>query len=560
MTQHNNVRRYCDPANNPNNAWNPDPGAEPCLASGSTHYAHFTYSSDTGEQSDANEPYGCLTEAFSPSGYRTAVTYAGTSGVCGFGLPTRTQGNTYIQANAKPRTPRQLFGYDESGNLISYDPGNGAWSLGYSTNGMKRLLSRTDPDGVTSFWCYNPDGSMLYSATALQNFLDNGSNHPSCPSDAQIISGSWTSPLYASLNRYDADGDVATVLSHHNCTITNCAANLPATTSCNETSVHAGTTCNFYDGLDRLVEVKQPFDAANDVYVNPWITRYRYDLTGDPVSFGDQSFRAHGNLYKTLELLAPGDSLVTLTTPKTPGEPSPAENTVYQEVKATAFDALDRTIAKYSEVFGHGLSIERLTWDSSPLNADIAGLLGEDCNGLTPTPQCQEFDYRPGGLEKTFVSSDKSAPRRTYLYDPDGRPTQITEAGFSNAQDYSYDHDGRTVTSADANASRATLTHGYYPDGKEKNLDVASAALSQAGLFTYSYREDGRTELEVVNDSSLQGSPTLFGTTRLLYRYTAAGRMLSRSEDGVGSNPTPTSLMYDLPSNRSPKIRDGSRK
>ena len=90
---------------------------------------------------------------------------------------------------------------------------------------------------------------------------------------------------------------------------------------------------------------------------------------------------------------------------------------------------------------------------------------------------------------------------------------------------------------------------GTTRTGKEKQpRRRVGRVISEPGIVhILPYREDGRTELEVVNDSSLQGSPTLFGTTRLLYRYTAAGRMLSRSEDGVGSNPTPTSLMYDLP-------------
>ena len=172
----------------------------------------------------------------------------------------------------------------------------------------------------------------------------------------KLLAAARTSPLYASLNRYDADGDVATVLSHHNCTITNCAANLPATTSCNETSVHAGTTCNFYDGLDRLVEVKQPFDAANDVYVNPWITRYRYDLTGDPVSFGDQELSRARKPVQDVGAAGAGRQSRNADHPQDAwrAESGSRRIPVYQEVEATAFDALDRTIAKYSEAFGHG--------------------------------------------------------------------------------------------------------------------------------------------------------------------------------------------------------------
>src|SRR5262249_29970403 len=160
--------------------------------------------------------------------------------------------------------------------------------LAYSSNSMERVISQTDPDGVSSYRCYNQDGSVFFSESAQQDKMDSGGGGPNCPNVAQLIAGA-TPPPYASAYAYDPDGDVARVVRHHNCSLSgSCTANNNATTKCNNVFPTAGTTCNFFDGLDRLVEVKQPYDGSADLYKNPWITRYLYDLTGSNHSFHDK--------------------------------------------------------------------------------------------------------------------------------------------------------------------------------------------------------------------------------------------------------------------------------
>ena len=67
--------------------------------------------------------------------------------------------------------------------------------------------------------------------------------------------------------------------------------------------VSAGCDFEWYDGEDRLVEVRQPQDG-NDADAFPWMTRYIYDVSaGQPQSItgGQSGFYAYGNLYKTQE-------------------------------------------------------------------------------------------------------------------------------------------------------------------------------------------------------------------------------------------------------------------
>lgn len=541
--QYNNILRYCDASNNSHNTFT-QPTDSLCQTYG-THYAQYNYNT-----TDPNELYGCLTDTYTPLGYHTLITYGG---ACGTGQPTQAQASAAFSQDdpSDPsRRPKQTFTYNSNGTLSTYDAGNGAWQINYTPNGLNQVASRTDPDGVTSFSCYNLDGSTFYSETAYQNQLD---NQPSCPTIANLKNGA-TPPTYAVSYGYDADGDVVTELRHHNCTTGsgNCTAKNNASTSCYNLTVAAGTTCKFYDGLDRAVEVKQPYDSTFDLYTKPWITRYLYDLTGGQYTFHNQTFLAYGNLYLTEELLPQSGGNVTLTW-AAGGPTSLASNTVYQGLKATGFDALDRPTVKVSLVAGSNaeqVNTETLTWDTSPLdNNGVAGFLGKDCNAVS---QCQQFDYMPDGQEATFNSNDGTSPKRTYSYDADGRATSILSAAYPNAQQYSYDPNGRLTTSIDAGgvvgvSSPATLTHNYYPDGTLESIDVLSSALTQSKLFSYSYRKDGRKEWEQLDDTALQGNyQGSYGKTQLTYTYTPGGRLTDRDESGVGHNQNATQFSYYL--------------
>lgn len=534
--QYNNVLRYCDPANNGNNSFQ-TPTDSLCQTYG-THPTAYQFATP-----DPNEPYGCLTQTTTPSNYSRTITYA-TDGSCGTGLPTKVTGQTIQQfgTNAN-RTPTQNFTYNTDGTLQTYDAGNGAWTINY-TNYMNRVRSRVDPDRVTTYSCYNLDGSTFYSETAYQHQLDSS---PSCPTVNGMKNGATPPPFAVSYN-YDANGDVAAELHHHNCTSSTCPANSPAPTQCYNQTVNLGATCKFYDGLDRLVEVKQPYDSTFDLYTNPWITRYLYDITGNTYSFGGaSSFSAHGNLFETEELLPAGSHTgVVGGTWDGFSSPSQISNTTYQVLKATAFDAIDRPVAKYSYVFtgqsSDQFNTETLTWDSSPLDPNgVAGLLGTDCNSLN---KCLQYDYTPDGQKATLNPTASGEPTLNYTYDADGRIAVIKSSAYTgNSQQYTYTVDGLLSISNDpsgdtnnAETSPATITHHYYKDGMPNGLDVSSAALTQNNLFQYAYRADGRLKEEQIDDTSLQGSPSTYGQTLLTYTYTAAGRVTDRNESGVGAD------------------------
>lgn len=541
--QYNNLTNFCDPANNASNGWIANPGETPCAASGTTNYTKLRYTSD------GNEPYGCLTDTYTPSGYRRSVSYSNSN--CGNGLPNQIQAfKSYTEDDGTVRQPTQTFSYSNNpglnnGLLATYQPGgpdNATWQIQYTSNGANRVRSVQDPDGVTSYSCYNVDGSVFYSESAKQNSLDSG---PGCPAETQFNNGTATPPPYATAYGSDADGDSVTVMYHHNCPDANgnCTANNTAGKQCNSQTTLLGMTCNFYDGLDRLVEVRLPYDSSFDIYQKHWITRYLYDLTGGEHVFrGAPQFLAYGNLFKVMELLPSNPTVQETPVPKS------VSNSSYAEVKAVAYDGLDRPIIKYAGTggtTGSDYTTETLTWDTSMIpGASVAGYLGSDCNSATPS-QCQEFDYYPDGEEMTFESSDNSSKQRGYSYDPDGRPTQITRPN-SQPQTYAYDVDGDLGSSTDVSdpgggqASQATLTYNRYADGSQESLDVAaSTLLNQKTLFDYSYRNDGPLQTEVIDDANV-GQVANSGKTTLRYGYTDAGRLTSRGETGAGAYPSPT--------------------
>jgi YD repeat-containing protein len=550
---YNNLVHYCDPANNSHNSWIASNSDGLCAEFG-THYAIYTYTSDSGP-GDPNEPYGCLTDTYKPGGYHTQFKYQGGSGPCGVGLPTKVIGQSIQQDDKSTRQLNEILSYNNDGTLYTFDPGdphqssgNGLWTVSYATDGMARIRSVEDPDGVTSYRCYDQDGSLFYSETQHQYTLDGS---PGCPSLPELLSGVQP-PKYAVAYSYDPDSNVATETHHHNCGVS-CLAAVQLTSWCTPTiSVAADTACNYYDGSDRLVEVKQAYDSnAPDMYVNPWITRYLYDLTGGQYNFAQSpTFSAYGNLFETQELLPPGSGSVTTTVPPDSGYPTPPPNVVYQPIKGAAFDGLDRPVKKYSLLAGGSseeLNTETLTWDTSPLDSGgVEGLLGKDCNGAG---QCQQFDYTADGQEMTFASSDGSSPTRSYEYDPDSRVASI-KSGSHSPLTYIYDKDGNlmTATDSDQGSSPATLNYHYYPDGIKESLDVASSALTQVGLFSYSYYSDGPLKTEVIDDSSL-GSINGFqnaGKTTLAYTYTNNQRLLTRTETGAGAYlKTQTSKAYN---------------
>jgi YD repeat-containing protein len=497
-----NLLSYCDPVYSSQNGldWNSGSytGSGCPGGTGTTHYQWTA-------PSDGSEPFGRIYQAWtacfnagcvdhfnsiSEPGYH--VIYAYTT----YGLPYTVTGDT-IQQPAGSRSPTQTFGYDSHGNLTSYTNGGGTWILNYDS--LNRLTSRVDPDpqNPTSYSYYNPDGSVYLTETPYQHSLSKGH--------------AFT---------YDADGDVLTQTVHRNGT--------------------QGTITKAYDGLDRLVEVQQPYSSADDVLTYPWITRYFYDLSeGNSVSFNrSPNYSAYGNLFATEEFLPPGTGTggaqVTYSGSQVTG------NYAFLPLKGTQYDALDRATGSYTIVNGAN-ALATTTYDG----AGQEGLPSQECQ--PPIPQhtlCKNLFYDNDSRLTSVTYLDSSSSNRTYTYDAAGHRLSASTVA-DGTQEYWYDLEGRVTNSWEPNhgTSRAKYTHEFYADGKLKQLDVASSALSRNnGLFTYSYTVPGQLGTEGISNTSQGGS----GFATLNFTYTPAGRLSQRTETVNGWNTSPsTSMSYD---------------
>lgn len=501
--QHYNVTAACDPNYNAshNSTWTatPSPSDSLCPAGlGTTHYT-YTYTDTT------NQPFGKLTDTYTPTGYHYQVTYDSN----GYGLPVQIQGDPISDDHG--RVPTTNFGYNSYGLVTSY--GNGSGTATFTYDNLNRRSTATDPDNHTSYTYYNADGTVYKTETPYQHAT------------------SWGDTA-----SYDQDGDLVQTSVYRMTTATSTPA--------------PDTTNRWYDGDDRLVEMQQAADPKSDLYVNPWTTRYLYDLSqnntsGSPPAFnGMNSYSAHGNLFKTQELLPPNNPL-SVTSPA----PRSVANTAFLDLNGNAFDALDRPTARYSLISQTGSGSESLvkqtlTYDASTyFSGDFTGKLTEACNSASPQ-QCSWYSYDAVGDTTQMHFNDSSSPDRSATYDADGNLTSLTSLVFGT-ESYQYDAEGRELTKQEATGggvtSPAKFTHKYYADGTLKQLDVASGGLTQTALFAYSYRPDGRIQSLAVTYAAQAN----VGTTTDAFTYTSAGRPTQRSETGTGAYSSPSSWQYD---------------
>jgi len=454
-----------------------------------------------------------LTSTTSFRDYQRTYTYAaaqqqGTD----FGLPTLVQGTQFTEAdNTTTITPQQAFTYDAYGNLICYNNGNqGSWILQYDA--LNRLTGVGDPDDnyITNAAC-NKTGGLRQHTANLTSYYPNGQ-----------VSQTQTPEQFrysvATAFTYDADGNQVTETHHHD----NSAAN----------------TNKYYDGADRLIEVWLPLDNRKlpgipdsqnlytpdlyAIYNCPWITRYLYDLTmGGQVSVtGSTTFNAYGNLYDTTELLpnAGGSAGPVLIGPSTPS------SNQYYDVKASAFDALDRPTTKFYYVPGSLLS-HSSDLRSTTLTYDVSGNAGFLSTSKDAVATTTTYTYDSVGHEASITFSD-STPSRSYVYDPDGRTANVVEQPYGTLY-YTFDPDGMVATVKEPTGGGVTspenpLTYHYYPNGWKSSIDVASSNFNQNGLFSYIYRADGKRTGIIIQAT---------GKTRNLgWNYTAAGRVTSSND------------------------------
>lgn len=478
----NNIVQYCDPVETHvlGQDWTANPGTSDSLCpnqSGATRYSW--------DYSDGAEPFGRLSNSYTPLGYHRSFSYSTGAQGGDFGLPSDVNGDSMTQSDGTTRSPHQSFAYDANGNLMSYSAGVGSTTLSYDS--LNRVTAVTDPDSVTARTCYYPNGQVQAKQSAAQYALDGG-----------VVCGSHSVSF-----TYDSDGDLSTEIHHF--------------------GNQAGTTTKYYDGADRLVEVAQPHDSSADLFAYAWLTRYLYDLTqGNTVSADGATFHAYGNLFKTQEYLPSNPVIAANTTPASP---------IWTDLRGASFDALERPSVTYENSFGT-VPKSTNTYDTN----GYYGLLSQTQNAMG---QQMIPSYTSTGWtsQKQYQNDGGVTPSETYTYDADGRATSILSSRFGT-ESLAYDGDGRLTTDADPTgggySSPATVTYGYYGDGLRQSLSVSSSAVTASNAFQYSYRIDGLVQTQNL---------TYPITGKFAWTYTNAGRELTQSDPYTGSVITLYTLM-----------------
>jgi YD repeat-containing protein len=570
---YNNVTAYCDPVYNQTNGnqWTTSTSDQLCPKGGHSNYATFQFTPDS------NETYGCLTQIAKPSGYSTTIGYGGG---CGIGLPTVVMGQTISQFGTNPsRTPTQDLGYDGHGNLHTYDRGMSggytldSWTLAYDQQNLNDIRTENDPTiqnaVMSSYTCHYPDGSVFYTETPSQHSED---SNPPCPSPTTLLANpNQSAPTYATSYQYDVDGDQTEIVDNKGCVGVPSACGTSKLTSCTgQGSNPIGTTCKYYDGLDKLVETAMPYDSRAfsggknyEYYSFRWMDRYIYDLTESSgsstltvsdVTGSTHKFAAYGNLYKTQELLPTGlgnmvGSFSDPNYPNIPGPSGPYAAGAWSDVRGTSFDALDRPVNKYELAYGTA-AVTTNTYDATQYD-----LLSQTTNAMG-----QITTYTYDGMRRvetvSFGGTAPTADSRTYQYDADGRTASATGQSFGQIS-YTYDVDGNetSVTEPHKNSNYAgysLICYANYPDGLREYLSIgdptkdtcssnipyrgqspSNGGINQQDLFSYAYTEDDRLATQLVTWGPIQiGSGTYINT--FSWVYTPSGRESSETDPLYG--------------------------
>ena len=512
--QYDNIIAYCDP--NATHAlqadWTaapvaPVPGQGSLCPAQSTLATRFQYnaSPDPTHPVLSYEVFGELTRstapvtaASAPNGYQKTYAYdLAPQGGVDYGLPTSVTGTTIAQNDPKTpsRQPQQSFWYDASGNLVCYGTGNGQWLLGYDALG--RVTSVADPDDAASGagTCGKTGAQPGWNTTVTKAYYDDGSLKwtQTASQAANGISTSYT---------YDLDGNEKTETHHYSCV---------SAASCT-----AGVTQKFYDGADRLVEVMQPSDGW-DVQSYPWATRYIYDLSqGGTTTYRGLGLNGHGNLVSTQELLSG-----TVWQPNLATTYGIATGT-WTDLRATAFDGLDRPVASYEAAFGDQPK-ERRSYDG-------AGQLGLLSSVALATNELRQYTYDGMGREvaRSYSGGANITPGVQLTLDADGHVV-ASSTDVLGTETMQYDSLGNLLSTVEpASLGGGTVSYDYYPDGKRRDLQFAGGGVAYAPLLQYSYRNDGlRDRLQLYNGTAFQ------------WAFTAAGRELSQSDALTGTSIQP---------------------
>jgi len=501
----------------------PAPNASPTPCPAASGTGQITYLSPVDGHGYAYEPSGEINTTTDPTGYQYTYAYASTSqGGQDLGLPTSISGASFPM-NGNSFQPTASTVYDLSGNVLCLEKGSGHWSTAqYDIDG--RILAAGDADDyiVNGSACSKSQGP--YADAVHFEYFANGQLQ------SKSSASQWAAIKQGSAFLYDGDGNLTT-----------------------ETRWVGGpiytTTTRIYDAADRLVEVEEPQDGANDLYSYQWLTRYLYDLNdvGGSTKFQGATVTAHGNLYKMQRYLAVAVQY---------GDASPTPAPTWMDTAGTAYDELDRVTDHLAVTSGQATATpvdNQLQYDAANnISSTNAGLLSVDNYGGNYAYDAlgrasQLTYYRPAGPHSPGINPGSL----TFSYDPDGNLKStccglgVTSLGTTS---FGYDADSRVTTVAEPTASPAvngtpvpnngmSYSYQYYANGWPQNASYLGSHDGLSGTYSYIYRDDG-----LVSQATL--ATNTLGTYSLSYVYDAAGRPASKT-DSIASSNTATTWNYD---------------
>lgn len=362
---------------------------------------------------------------------------------------------------------------------------------------MKTAADPDDSAGSGSGVCTKTGAQPSWNTTSHTDYFADGSVK-SKQSASQFTAG------VATTFTYDLDDNLKSETRHHGCL---------STSSCT-----AGVTSKWYDGVDRLVEVQQPYDAT-DIQAYPWSTRYIYDLSvGNVTAYRGMGLRGYGNLVSTQELLSG-----TVWEPAF-GQYYGIGTATWTDVRATSFDALDRPVSSYEAAFGDQ--------PKSTSTYDGPGAAGLLSSVLLATNELKSVLYDNVGrrTDVRYPNDPNSAvtPWIHEAYDASGHVTSRTTASLGT-ETIAYDFTGAvTSVTEPATLGGGTITYGYYADGMRSAASYADTNQSYPNALQYGYRADGKRDVL-----------TLRNGTSFSWSLTAAGRVLSQSDPMTGTTVSP---------------------
>jgi len=472
-------------------SWNATPPAatDSLCPSGTADARQYQYTYPSYEPS--GELQGITTAGIGAplAGYQWTYSYApAQQNGSDYGLPTAVTGTSYTQADGTLRQPSAQMWYDAQGRLSCRNTGSGYWV--YTYDAMGRLLTSSDPDDTSAGTgsCGKTGGQAGWNTTTTIQRSPDGTVY-TMEGPSQRAGG--VSNIYT----FDPDGNPIQMFSWY--------GNI------------SGVAVNTYDGADRLVETQLPSTSGE----TPWLTRYLYDLSqGAGNVASNTQLVAHGNVFDMQRYTTEG----------------------WLDVAMQSSDPLGRVTTSYSFApcpfaGASGAIFCAQSPKATSYAYDNGGALGELTSMTDPLNEVTAYAYDVlGHVAAVQYSGDGGVtPATSYLYRADGAVKTITSSSLG-VEAFSYDLEGNLFSKVDPPSLGSAITEYVpYPDGSVESVYVSSQTLATPTLLQYAYRADGLLQKQIVNYR---------GTQPFSYTYTAAGRLLQRTDVG----PTPSiAATYD---------------